>query len=62
MSVKHFNVCAGARYLTGENLKVVWGRVFNSKLGHIAKLHSKCMARHAATSRADNSVQVRLVG
>jgi hypothetical protein len=24
----------GARKLMGENLKVVWGRVFNFKLGH----------------------------
>ncbi len=32
------------RYLTGENLKVVLGRVFSSKLGRIVTLLSKCLA------------------
>ncbi len=34
---------AGARKITGENLKTGLGRVFNSKLGCIATPGSKCM-------------------
>ncbi len=43
--------------LTRENLKVVWAEFSTLKLGRIVILCRKCMARHAATSRAENSAQ-----
>ncbi len=56
----------GARYLTGENgerdkvcpwrePKSCLGRVFNSKLGHIATLTQFVPALHAGTSKVENS-------
>ncbi len=41
----------------GREPKSCLGQVFNTKLGHIAVLHAKCMAWHAATSRVENSAQ-----
>ncbi len=35
-TLKHNMLERGVRYLTGENLKVVWGRVFNFKLASFA--------------------------
>jgi hypothetical protein len=34
----------GARYLTGENLIVVWAEFLTLKLGRIAIVYSECMA------------------
>jgi len=47
----------GVRYLTRDNLKVVWAKFSTLKLGHIAILHGKRMAWHAATSIVENSTQ-----
>ncbi len=50
-------VQAGSAISNGRGPKSCLGRVFNSKLGHIAILHTKWVAWHAATSRVENSAQ-----
>ncbi len=47
----------GSVISNGREPKSCLGRVFNSKLGHIAILRRKCLAWHAATSRVGNSAQ-----
>ncbi len=47
----------GSTISNGREPKSCLGWVFNSKLGHIAIKRNKCMAAHAATSRAENSSQ-----
>jgi hypothetical protein len=46
-----------ARYLMGENLKVVWAEFSTLSLLNIAILCGKCTALHAATSTVKNSAQ-----
>ncbi len=48
-------VWPGSTISSGREYKSCLGWVFNSKLDCIAILCSKCMARHAATSRVENS-------
>jgi hypothetical protein len=50
----------GARYLTGENLKVVWAEY--SKLGRIAILRSKCIACMLPLLELKTRPRVRPVG
>ncbi len=48
---------SGSAISNGREPKSCLGWVFNSKLGHIAILHNKCMAWHAATSGVENWAQ-----
>jgi hypothetical protein len=48
---------AGSAISNGRGPKSCLGWVFNSKLGHIAILHTKWKAWHAATSRVENLAQ-----
>ncbi len=47
----------GIEISNGREPKSCLGWVFKSKLGHIAILHTKCMAWHASTFRVENSAQ-----
>jgi hypothetical protein len=47
----------GVKYLTGENLEVVWAKFPTFKFGRIHLLHNFC-SRQTTTSRVKNSSQV----
>jgi len=49
---------SGARKQTGENLKVVWAKFFNSKLGSFSILQRECMILRPATITEENSAKI----